>query len=121
LIQRLTCSSKLTHGDDDIVRSLAARQVEHIIDQRQQVTARRIDRLGVLDLLGRQISVLVVSQQLRENQQTVQRRPQLMRHVGKELRLVLGSQGELLRLLFQRLPGLLHFAVLAFDFLVLIV
>ena len=38
------------------------------------------------------------------------------RHVGQELALVLRSERELLGLFFQRLLGLLHFAVLAFHF-----
>ena len=55
-----------------------------------------------------------------EDQQAVERRAQLVRHVGQELGLVLGGQGQLLGLFFQRLAGLFDFLVLAFDFLVLV-
>ena len=55
-----------------------------------------------------------------EDEQAVERRPQLVRHVGEELGLVLGGQGQLLGLLLERLAGLLDFLVLALDFLVLV-
>ena len=57
---------------------------------------------------------------LRQDQQAVERRAQLVRHVGQELRLVLRGQRQLLGLFFQRLAGLLDFAVLALDFRVLL-
>ncbi len=63
-------------------------QIEHIVDQRQQVVACRMDRLRVFDLLGRQVARRVVAEQLREDQQAVQRRAQFMRHVREELGLV---------------------------------
>jgi hypothetical protein len=47
-------------------------------------------------------------------------RAQLVRHVGEELRLVLGGERELLGLVLQFLPGLLHLAVLALHLLVLL-
>ena len=53
---------------------------------------------------------------LRQNQQVVERRPQLVAHVGQELALVLGGERELLGLFFQRGLGLFDFAVLGFDF-----
>ena len=59
-------------------------------------------------------------QLVREDQQAVERRAQLVRHVGEELGLVLRGERELLGLLLQRLAGLLHFLVLALDLLVLV-
>ena len=56
---------------------------------------------------------------LAQNQNAVQRRPQLVRHVGQELRFVLGGEREFLGLLFQSAPGLFNFLVLAFHFDVL--
>ncbi len=50
----------------------------------------------------------------------VERRAQLVRHVGQELGLVLRGEGEFLGLLFQRAAGLLDLLVLAFDFGVLL-
>ncbi len=55
-------------------------------------------------------------QHLRQNQQIVQRRPQLVAHVGEEFALVLRSQRKLFGLFFERRLGLLDFAVLGFDF-----
>ena len=55
-----------------------------------------------------------------ENEQAVQRRAQLVRHVGEKLRLVTRGKRELLRLAFERLARLFDFAILAFDFLVLL-
>src|SRR5205823_9165553 len=51
----------------------------------------------------------------RKDQQAVQRRPQLVRHVRKEFRLVFGRERQLFGFLFQSAPGLLHFAVLGLD------
>ena len=63
-------------------------EVEDVVDQRQQIVARRIDRVGELDLLRVQVAVAVLPQQLGEDERAVERRPQLVRHVGQELRLV---------------------------------
>ncbi len=71
-----------------------------------------MDGSGKLDLLHRQIAVRVLCELLAENQNAVERRTQLMRHVGQEFRLVLRGQGKFRRLLFQRAPGLLDFLVL---------
>ncbi len=49
----------------------------------------------------------------------VERRAQLVRHVGQELRLVLRSERQFAGLFFQRAAGLLDFLVLAFHFVVL--
>ena len=64
------------------------RQIEDVVDQRQQIIARGGDRLGELDLLGIQVAVAIVGQQLREDERAVEGRPQFVRHVGKELGLV---------------------------------
>ena len=52
--------------------------------------------------------------------QVVQRRAQLVAHVGQELALVFGGERQLFGLLFQRRLGLLHFAVLGFHFVLLL-
>ena len=70
--------------------------------------------------LRREVAVGVVGELLAENEDAVERRAQLVRHVGEELGLVLGGEGELLGLLFQRAAGLLDLLVLAFDFGVLL-
>ena len=89
--------------------------VEDVVDQREQVGARRVDRLGELLLLGRQVPVGVVREHLGEDQQAVERGPQLVRHVGEELGLVLRGQLELLGLLLEGQLGQLDLAVLALD------
>ena len=65
---------------------------------------------------GVRLLVGVLGQHLRQNQQVVERRAQLVAHVGQELALVLGSERKLLGLFFQRLLGLFDFLVLGFDF-----
>ena len=75
---------------------------------------------GELDLLGRQVARRVVRELLAEDQDRVERRPQLVRHVGEELGLVLRRERELGRFLFERAARLLDFHVLALDFDVLL-
>ena len=45
----------------------------------------RVDGFGVLDLLSDQVLLGVFGQHLRQDQQVVERRPQLVAHVGQEL------------------------------------
>ena len=68
---------------------------------------------GELDLLARQIAVGIVGELLAEDQDAVERRAQLVRHVGEEFGLVLRGQRQLRRLFLQRAAGLLDFLVLA--------
>ncbi len=76
-------------------------QVEDVVDQPEQVGARVVDGVGELDLLVGQIALGVLGQQLRQDQQAVQRRAQLVAHVGQELGLVLGGQRQLFGLFLQ--------------------
>ena len=83
-------------GPGDVARldldlaGLDLRQIEDLVDQGQEVGARGVDRLRVLDLLVGEVRVLVVGEQPREDEQAVERRPQLVGHVREELALVLG-------------------------------
>jgi hypothetical protein len=43
-----------------------------------------VDGARELDLLGREVAAHVVGQQARQDQQAVERRAQLVRHVGEE-------------------------------------
>ncbi len=70
-------------------------QVEHVVDQRQQMVAGREDVVQVLLLLGVDVAEHPLPQHLREADDRVQRRPQLVRHVRKELALVLACDLEL--------------------------
>ena len=96
------------------------REVEDVVDEDEQVVARAVDGARELDLPGGQVAVRVLGQLVGEDEQAVERRAQLVGHVGQELGLVLGGEGELLRLLLQRPPRLLDLAVLALDLLVLL-
>ncbi len=74
-----------------------------------------MDGLRVLDLLRHEISVRVLRQHPGQDQQAVERRPQLVRHVGQELGLVLGGQRQLLGLFLDERLRLLDLPVLALD------
>src|SRR6185312_4499286 len=73
-----------------------------------------------LHLLSAEVAVGVVRELLAENKDAVERCPQFVRHVGKELRLVLRREREFLGLLFERSAGLFNLLVLAFDFCILL-
>ena len=60
-------------------------QVEDVADESQLVLARSLDGLGVFDLLPAQVALGVFGEQLRQDQQAVERRAQLVRHAGEEL------------------------------------
>ena len=68
---------------------------------------------------GGQVAVGVVGELLAQHQDAVERRAQLVRHVGQEFRLVLRGERQFLGLFFQRAAGLLDFLVLALHFDVL--
>src|SRR5437899_3779548 len=79
-----------------------------------------MNRLGKFDLFGREVLALVVGQFVGKNEQAVERRAQLVRHVGDEFGFVLGGDRKLFCFFFERLAGLFDFAVLAFYFDVLV-
>ena len=76
-------------------------QVEDLVDQGQQVLAGAVDDVGELDLLLGQVLFRVLGQLLGQDEKAVERRSQLVRHVGHELALVLGGDLQLLGLLLQ--------------------
>ena len=102
---------------------LDLREVEDVVDEEEEIVARRVDRLGELHLLGRQVAVAVVGEQPREDERAVQRRAQLVRHVREELRLVraralrdrLAREGELVPLRGERGSLLLELRVDLLD------
>ncbi len=70
-------------------------QVEHVVDQAEQVLAVALDPLEhVAHLLGR-FAVDAVADQLGVAEDGVERRAQLVAHIGEELRLVLARLREL--------------------------
>ena len=84
---------------------LDLRQVEHLVDQVEEVRACAVDRLRVLDLLRIEVRLLVVREHAREDEQRIERRAQLVAHVREELALVLGRERQLRRLLFDGLSA----------------
>jgi hypothetical protein len=68
----------------------------------------------------REVAVGVVAELLAEDEDAVERRAQLVGHVGQELGLVLRGEGELRGLLLERAAGLLDLLVLALDLDVLL-
>src|SRR5687767_299307 len=66
---------------------LDAREIEDAVDQLEQVATRVVHRLHVRLLPLGEVAVEAVEQDLGEADDRVQRRSQLVRHVGEELRL----------------------------------
>ena len=87
-------------------------EIENVADQIQEVGTRAVDGARELHLLGRQIAVRVLRELLAEDEDAVERRAQLVRHVGEEFRLVLRGERELGRLFLDRAAGLLDFLIL---------
>ena len=87
------------------------RQVENIGDEMQQVRAGAVNCAREFDLFRHQVAVGVFGQLLAEDQDAVQRRPQLVRHVRQKLGLVFRGQRKLAGLLFERAARLLDFHV----------
>ena len=74
-------------------------QVEHVIDQAEEMLAVGLQAVEHLAHLVRRLSVDVIENKLGVAQDGVERRPQLVAHVGEELRLVLAGDFELTALL----------------------
>ena len=99
---------------------LDLRQVQNVADEVEQVGAGAVDGLRELDLAAAQVLVRILRELLTQDEDAVQRRTQLVRHVGQELRLVARGERQLGRLLLQRAARELDFLVLALDFRVLL-
>ena len=95
------------------------RQIENVADQVEQVGAGAVNRARKFHLLWRQAAIRIFRKLLAQHQNAVERRAQLVRHVGQELRFVLRSQRQFAGLFFQCAPRLLDLLVLAFHFVVL--
>ena len=95
------------------------REVEDVVDERQELGAGSVNRLGELHLLLAEVSVGIVRQQLGEHEQAVQRGPELVRHVGEELGFIFRGERQLLGLVLERDLGALDFLVLDLHLLLL--
>jgi hypothetical protein len=60
-------------------------KVEDIADQVEQVGAGAVDGAGELDLPAAEVALGVLAEMLAEDQDAVERRAQLMRHIRQEL------------------------------------
>ncbi len=86
---------------DSHLAGLDLRQIENVVDQAQEAAAAVVHDPCGFDLLGIEIAFRVVGQHLRQDQHRVQRRAQLVRHVGEELALVAAGLLEVAGLSFQ--------------------
>ena len=117
---RVTSVIDTSLGVDLHLAGFDLRQIENVVDQVEQIRARRVDRLRELDLLLRQVLVLVLREQLGEDEQRVERRAQLVAHVRQELALVLRAERQLLGLFLERDARRFDLAVLLLDLRVLL-
>src|ERR1700681_576683 len=99
---------------------LDLREVEDVVDEREQIGAGSPDGLRHLDLLVGEVLLAVVAELFGEDQQRVERRAQLVRHVGEKLRLVLRGERELFGLLLERAARFLDLAGAPLDLFVLL-
>ena len=86
---------------EDHFAGLDLGQVEQVVDQLRQVLGRLADEVDLLLLLGRQVAVDAVQQDAGQRQDRVERRAELVAHVGEEARLHLRGPAEVVGLLVQ--------------------
>src|SRR5262249_3423020 len=122
LVAERACRGIEQIGDEDFLgidrhrAGLDLGEIENVGDQVKEIRAGTLNGAGKLDLLRCQVAFGILRQLLSQDQNTVERGTQLVRHVGEEFGLVLGRQRQFARLLFQRAPGLFDFLILAFHF-----
>src|SRR6185312_294144 len=100
------------HGDR---ARLDLGEIQDVADEIQKVGAGGVYGPREFDLALAQVLVRVVGQLLAEDQDAVERRAQLVRHVGQELGLVARGRRELRRLFLDGAAGVFDLLVLAFD------
>ncbi len=104
-------------GPDIDMSRLDLREIENVVDEGQQIVARRLDGLGEVDLFLAQIPLGIVGQQLGEDQRGIQRRAQFMAHIGEEIRLVPARLLQLARLQAQGGGGFFQIVALHLQLL----
>ena len=88
-----TSSRSTSRGSIDGFAALDLRDVEDVVDDGEQVAGGVVDEVGVVDdLVGRQLPLVLLGEQLGEADDGVERRAQLMAHVGDELGLHLAGE-----------------------------
>jgi hypothetical protein len=71
-------------------------QIEHIVDQAEQMFAVAFDALEHAAHLFRRVAINVIEDELGVAENGIERRAQLVAHIGEKLRLVLAGQFQLL-------------------------
>ncbi len=94
---------------------LDLRQVENVVDERQQIVAGRANGFREADLFFVQVSLRIVGEQLCQDQGRVQRCAQLMRHVGQEVGLVTARLFQFLGLRLECRRGPAQIVALSFE------
>ena len=120
--------STVSRSDANVISSASTVTVPDSIFDRSRMSLMSVSRsvpaewmfLRELDLLRRQVAADVLGELLAEDQNRVQRRAQLVRHVREELGLVLRGERQLGGLLLERAARLLDLLVLALDLDVLL-
>ena len=95
-------------------------EIEDVVDEVEEVGTGGVDVAGKLDLLLREVTSGVDGELLAEDEDGVERRTQLVRHVREELGLVFRGERQLSSLFLERPASLLDLGVLALDFGVLL-
>src|ERR1700691_5037337 len=90
-------------------------KVQDVADEIQEVRTCSVNRARTLDLLAGEIPIRVVSQLLAQDQNAVERRPELMGHISQELGFVLGGKSQFLGLPLELASRLLDLLVLALN------
>ena len=117
-LERLGYLADLHRADVHLQPSrLDLREVEDLVDEREQVLPAGVDGRRVLHFLRVERGARVLRQQAGQDEHAVQRRAQLVRHVGEKLRLVAGDERELARLVLQVAGALRQLCVGGFQLL----
>ena len=99
-------------GLDGDGAGLDLREIEDVVDEVEQIGAGGVDVPGELDLLVGEVARGVSGELLAEDEDGIERRAQLVRHVRQELGLVLRGERQLRGLFLERAAGLLDFLFL---------
>ena len=110
LEKRISSTSTLTVPDSIFD------EIENVADEVQQIGSGSVNGSRKLHLFGCEVTVRILTQLLTEDENAVERRPKLVRHVRQKFRFVFRSQCELRSLLLECAAGLLDFLILALHF-----
>src|SRR5271154_6251600 len=69
-------------------------EIENVGNKIEQVRSGAVNGAGKLNLFAGQVTIRIIRELLAQDENTVERGSQLMRHIGKEFRFVLGSESK---------------------------